>query len=572
MSCGLAARHVLLAFAALSLSAAPLADARQAPATDHPNIVFVLADDLGYGDIRAFNRNSRVATPHVDRLAREGVRFTDAHSNSAVCTPTRYGLLTGRYAWRTTLTSGVLWGEGEPLIEPGRMTLPSMLKQAGYATAGVGKWHLGLGWAAKPGTTPTTRTRNRIEWIDYTKPYTRGPTTLGFDRYFGTVASLDMPPYVYIDGDRVAALPTATLPGIPEGNPAFYRPGPASPGFRPEHVLRDFTAHAVEYIESRGKSTQPFFLYVPLAAPHTPVMPSAAFRGKTGAGVYADFVAETDAAVGEILQALDRQRLADRTLVIFTSDNGPAPLGGIGEAASRGHDAAGGWRGVKAGLYEGGHRVPFVARWPGRAPAGQQSSRPIVMTDVLATLAELTGVTLPHGAAEDGVSFAANLLQPSAATVRREGMVLHSQNGSFAIRQGPWKLILTSGSGADADRDAKTAGGWQLYNLDADPKETVNRVQESAVVERLRKLLDEYRQNGRTRAAVGPGSVEHLRVSATARPTSARRPGRSRPDHRRPSTGTSPSAPQATAATASRTYQVPVDGRKTAMSIVPLPS
>jgi arylsulfatase A len=500
-----AARHVLLTVASLWLSVAPLADTRQASTAERPNIVFILADDLGYGDIGAFNTNSRVPTPNVDRLAREGVRFTDAHSNSAVCTPTRYGLLTGRYAWRTDLGSGVLWGEGDPLIDAGRMTLPSMLKKAGYATAGIGKWHLGLGWAAKPATTRTTRTHNQIEWIDYTKPYTRGPTTLGFDQYFGIVASLDMPPYVYLEGDRVAALPTATLPGVPRGDPAFYRAGPASPGFHPEQVLSDFTSRAATYIEGRKKSTQPFFLYVALAAPHTPVMPSAAFRGKTGVGVYADFVAETDAAVGQILQALDRAQLADRTLVVFTSDNGPAPLGGIAEAASHGHDASGGWRGVKAGLYEGGHRVPFIVRWPGRAPAGERSIRPIVMTDVMATIAESTGIRLPRAGAEDSISFAANLLEPVQAIVRQEGMVLHSQNGSFAIRQGPWKLILTSGPGAAADPASKGASGgadgnWQLYNLDADPKETLNRFkEEGAIVERLRSLLDEYRRNGRSR-------------------------------------------------------------------------
>ena len=497
------ARGLIVAALATLLGIPTLAGTPQTTASARrPNIVVILADDLGYGDIAAFNPKSRVPTPHVDRLAKEGVRYTDAHTNSSVCTPTRYGLLTGRYAWRTNLTSGVLWGEGDPLIEPGRLTVPSMLKSAGYTTAGVGKWHLGLGWAAKPGSTRTTRTRNQIDWIDYSKPFTNGPLTAGFDRYFGIVASLDMPPYVYIDGDRVAAQPTTTLPGIPEGDPAFYRSGPASPGFRPENVHNDLTQQAVKYIESHAGGTQPFFLYLALAAPHTPVMPTAAFRGKTGIGTYGDFVAETDAAVGHVLAALDRAKLADDTLVLFTSDNGPAPLGGIAEALRHGHDASGGWRGTKAGLYEGGHRVPFVIRWPRHAPAGQTSSRPIVTTDLLATLADVTGAAVPAGAAEDSQSFAANLRNPSTATTRERAMVLHSQNGSFAIRDGNWKLILTPGSGAEGEppptsADRQPVHPVQLFDLRADPKETTDlALKHPELVKELQNLLEKYRAAG----------------------------------------------------------------------------
>ncbi len=480
------------------------------PATSvpgRPNIVIILADDLGYGDIGAFNPKSRVPTPHVNRLAREGVRFTDAHSNSSVCTPTRYGLLTGRYAWRTNLTRGVLWGEGDPIVEPGRLTLASMLKERGYATAVIGKWHLGLGWAAKPGATPSTRTRNEIEWIDYTKPYANGPTTLGFDRFFGITASLDMPPYVYLDGDRVAAQPTTRLPGVPEGDPAFYRPGVASPGFHPASVLRDVTTRAVDYIGAHAPDSgrRPFLLYLALAAPHTPVMPTAEFRGRTGIGVYGDFVAETDAAVGRVLEALDKAGVAHSTLVLFASDNGPAPLGGISEAASHGHDASGGWRGVKAGLYEGGHRVPFVIRWPGVAPAGRTSARLVCTTDVVATIADVAGAQLPRDAAEDSISFAANVRNPADGAERTPALILHSQNGSFAVRQGRWKLILTLGTGADNDppADPVAARGLapvQLYDLEADPKETTNLAsKEPAVVRRLEARLADYRQSGRSR-------------------------------------------------------------------------
>ena len=493
--------------AAIALLCGLLAAGQQAPSASRPNIIIILADDLGYGDIAAFNPNSRIPTPHVDRLAREGVRYTDAHTNSSVCTPTRYGLLTGRYAWRTDLKRGVLWGEGDPLIEPTRLTLASMLKGQGYATAAMGKWHLGVNWAVRPATTPTTRTRNQVGWIDYTKPYGRGPTMLGFDAFFGIAASLDMPPYVYMENDRVPVPPTTTLPGVPEGDPAFYRPGPASPGFHPQSVLGDLTSRAVAYLHARSQDAkqQPFLLYLALAAPHTPVMPTASFRGRTRIGVYGDFVAETDAAVGQVLRALDDSKLAERTIVLFTSDNGPAPLGGIGEAASYGHDASGGWRGVKAGLYEGGHRVPFVVRWPGVVRAGTTSTRVIATTDLVATVSDLVGASLARDAAEDSITFASNLRDPARSLTRERPLVMHSQNGSFAIRDGPWKLILTHGSGADDDSPADSPAARelpskQLYDLDKDPKETSNLVgAHPEVVQRLEGLLKNITESGRTR-------------------------------------------------------------------------
>lgn len=492
-------RRASVALAMLAvLGAAGAGQTKQPPAP--PNIVLILADDLGYGDVGAFNPKSRIPTPTLDRLARDGVRYVDAHSNSAVCTPTRYGLLTGRYAWRTSLESGVLWGEGEPLIEPSRVTLASMLRAQGYATAVMGKWHLGLGWATKPGATRTTRTRNEIGWIDFSKPFTGGPTALGFDTFFGIAASLDMPPYVYLENDRAAAEPTLTLPGVPPGNPAFYRPGPAAPGFQPENVLRDVTARSVAYIRERGKQKQqPFFLYVALASPHTPVMPTK-FRGRTGIGMYGDFVAETDAAVGELLRALDESGLTPSTLVFFLSDNGPAPLGGIAEAASHGHDASGGWRGVKAGLYEGGHRVPFIARWPGRIRAMTTSTRTIGTNDIIASIADVVGVKLPQDAAEDSVSFAGNLLDANRGLARGPALILHSQNGAFAVRQGPWKLILGHAAGVDNDPPAGGLPPRQLFNLQKDPKETTNvAAHYPFVVRDLEAVLKKYRDSGRSR-------------------------------------------------------------------------
>ena len=521
-----APRSVALLVAAAAVACAIIpspAVAQSAPSPRPPNIVIILADDLGYGDVGAFNPDGRVPTPNLDRLARAGVRFVDAHTNSAVCSPTRYGLLTGRYAWRTRLASGVLWGESAPLIEPGRMTIASMLRSRGYETAAIGKWHLGLEWAARAGVAPSTSTENQVEWIDYARPVTRGPLSAGFDRFFGIPASLDMPPYVYLVDDRVEGPPTSRLPGVPSGDPGFYRPGIAAPGFRVESVLRDLTTKAVSYVRGRAKDgNRPFFLYFALTAPHTPVVPGPAFAGLTGVGRYGDFVAETDAAIGEVLRALEEAGVARETLVLVLSDNGPAPAGGIAEALKHGHDASGGFRGAKADLYEGGHRVPFVARWPGVAPAGQTSRRLIGTTDILATLAEIVGVPLPAGAGEDSLSFAAALRDPEHAPARDAGFVMHSIQGAFAIRQGRHKLLLTPGSGGWSDPkpgspEEQGLPPTQLYDLEADPKETTNlAAAHPETARRLQALLETYRAAGRS--APAPPHAPPAPAARVARP------------------------------------------------------
>ena len=396
-----------------------LAAAADSAAQTRPNVVLILADDLGYGDVGAFNPAGRIPTPHLDRLAREGLRLTDAHAAAALCTPTRYGLLTGRYPWRTRLPSGVLWGNGDALIEPNRTTVASLLRDAGYHTAGIGKWHLGLRWAALPGATPDRATNNEkapLDWIDYGGRIADGPTHHGFVDYFGLTASLDMRDYVYIDGDRVPEPPTTTIAGVPSAVPAFHRPGRAGASFRPERVLGDLTSRAVQYVRDRGASQAPFFLYLALSSPHTPVLPSAAFAGRTGLGPYADFVAETDAAIGEVLQALEQSGAAKNTLVIFTSDNGPAPVAGMIESLrAQGHDSAGGWRGAKQDLYEGGHRVPTIVKWPGVVAPGTTSRAMVSLVDVLATLAEIVGRPLPEDAGEDSVSFLPVLRKPGGS-------------------------------------------------------------------------------------------------------------------------------------------------------------
>ncbi len=476
------------------------------PATgsrDRPNVVVILTDDQGYGDVGVYNPASRIPTPHIDQLAREGLRFTDAHTSSSVCTPTRYGLLTGRYSWRTRLKKGVLWGNGDSLIEPGRTTLASLLRARGYYTAAVGKWHLGMHWAARPGATADRETtQGPTDWIDYTAPATGGPLAAGFDEYFGIPASLDMRDYVYVEGERVVEAPTSTIPGIPQGVPGFHRPGAAAPSFKPEEVLGRFTQRAVDVIERRSQTGQPFFLYLPLAAPHTPMLPTGDFVGRTALGPYGDFVAQTDAAVGTVLRALARAGVADRTLVIFASDNGPAPAGGIADLLTLGHDAAGGWRGTKHTLYEGGTRVPFVVRWPGVVAPGGVTHRTIITTDVLRTLAEIVAAPLADDAGEDSVSFLPVLRQPRHDGPLHEAIVMQSDGGAFAIRQGRWKLLLAPGTGRSAETTPASAAvpSVQLYDLDADPRETTNlEARHQDVVRSLQALLDEYQRRGRSR-------------------------------------------------------------------------
>jgi arylsulfatase A len=501
-----AGASLLLAGARLSEAGAqaPPAPPGTAPLPTRPNIVVILADDLGYGDVSAYNAGSRIATPHLDRLARDGLRFTDAHSGSSVCTPTRYGLLTGRYAWRSRLKAGVLWGNGDTLIEPRRLTLASMLRARGYYTAAVGKWHLGMHWTPRAGTRVDRDTVNGpTDWIDYGATIAGGPMAAGFHEFFGIPASLDMRDYVYVENTRVVEAPTSRIAGIPAGTPGFHRPGAAGPSFRPERVLDHFVQRAVGVIARRSGTETPFFLYLPLAAPHTPMLPTGEFVGRTTLGPYGDFVAQTDAAIGTVLAALETAGVADRTLVLVASDNGPAPAGGIADLVALGHDAAGGWRGSKHTLYEAGHRVPFIVRWPGVVAPGGVTSRTITMTDVFRTIADVTGTTLAGDAGEDSVSFLPVMRDPSYDRPLHEAIVMHSDGGAFAIRQGRWKLLLTPGSGAASERRSGTAADpppVQLYDLDADPREA-NNVQavHPDVVRRLTVILEDYQRSGRSR-------------------------------------------------------------------------
>ncbi len=500
-------RHVLIpvfaAFVSLGLVAG-------AGAAERPNIVVILADDLGYGDLHCLNAEGRIATPHLDQLAAEGMRFSDAHSGSAVCTPTRYGLLTGRYAWRSRLKSGVLGGMSPPLIEEERQTIAAVLAAQGYATACVGKWHLGMAWAQKPGTPPFD---DRIEkgsdgWnADFNQAIAHGPTTVGFARYFGISASLDMVPYVFIDQDHVTGQPDTDLAfamiADEDTRGPTTRKGPGLTGFTADAVLATLTRTAASWIGEQAAAKKPFFLYLPLASPHTPVAPSAAWRGKSGITPYADFVMENDAAVGAIMAELARAGVADNTLVIFTSDNGFAPAANLPAQLAKGHNPNYRFRGGKADLFEGGHHVPFLVRWPGQVQAGSTSARLISLLDIPATCAAITGVALTDTTAEDSVSFLPGLHGDENSGARSE-LVHHSANGSFAIRAGRWKLLLAADSGGwsapkPGSPEAKDLPPVQLYDLDADLGETRNL--QAAHPEVVRMLVDRLSQlvaNGRS--------------------------------------------------------------------------
>lgn len=462
-----------------------------------PNVVIILADDLGYGDLGCYNPDSRIPTPHLDGLARQGMRFTDAHSPSAVCSPTRYGLLTGRYPFRSVLKKGVVPPWGAPIVEEGRLTLARLLGQMGYRTACVGKWHLGWDWPTTDGKTAASG-EDKLSNVDFTRPIANGPTTRGFQKYFG-VDLPNFPPYCFIDHDRTVGIPSA--PSRPE----FNRPGPMIPGWQWVDVLPEVSRRSTQFIEEFKDS--PFFLYVALTSPHYPIVPAKEFQGKSKAGDYGDFVVQTDAVVGQILAALEKHGLADNTLVIFTSDNGPevaseVVIGAYERLRRFGHSSMGVLRGVKRDLWEGGHRVPFLARWPGKIKAGSTSEATIGHTDLMATLAAIVKAELPAGAAEDSVNILPAL---QGQPVQREALVLSSGGGRLALRQGDWVLI--PGNGQDNGKASgepdwfRTQRGYtehghpyELFNLREDLQQKNNRyATEPKRVQAMQALLKRIR-------------------------------------------------------------------------------
>lgn len=448
---------------------------------DKPNIVYIICDDLGYGDVHCLAPETcKIPTPHADRLASEGMIFTDAHSGSSVCSPTRYGIMTGRYSWRTRLQKGVVTGFAPSLIAEDRQTVADFLKQQGYATAAIGKWHLDFEYLDPKTGKAYTQNEHKTPPVGARIP--DGPTNRGFDYYHGFHHARNME--AVIENDRVI-----------EHDDVI-------------NMLPRLTTKAVEYVESRAGQTQPFFLYLPLGSPHTPIVPSPEWEGKSGLGKYGDFVMQTDNVVGEVTAALKKHGLQDNTLVIFTSDNGCSKAAGIQDLAKKGHIVSAHLRGSKADIWDGGHRIPFIVRWPGKVKSGSTSDQLICLTDLFATSAEILAVDVPSATCEDSVSFLSALSgQPIVST--RAGVIHHSFTGHFAYRQDKWKLILARGSGGwtspKENEVAADALKAQLYDLSIDPGEQHNLYSaEPAVAERLLALLKKDVKNGRSTA--GPAS------------------------------------------------------------------
>lgn len=462
-----------------------------------PNVIVILADDLGLGDVSCLNPRSAWKTPSIDRLAREGRTFTDAHSASGVCTPSRYTLMTGRYSWRGKLKSSVLHGYDPALLEPDRLTVAEFLRQQGYATGMVGKWHLGLDWV---------RNGPKLDEVDFARPFGGGPLAHGFDWFFGISASLDMPPFVYLSQDRSTMVPRDRVAASPA--PKMWRAGVIGSDFRHEEVHPRFRRESLAWIESRAKARAadgtPFFLYLALASPHTPTVPSPEFVGRTRTNPYGDFVSQVDATVGDLLDTLDRLGISRDTMVVFTADNGCSPAANLAELRGFGHDPSAGFRGHKADLFEGGHRVPFFVRWPAEVPAGSTCSRLVGQLDLMATLAEVLGRRLPSDMAEDSVSFLPSLRRGDRARGGRESLVHHSNGGFFALRQGPWKLLFTPDSGGWSDpkpgsKETAALPKLQLYHMARDPAERTNRVaSEPAVVRRMTREMHRILVDGRS--------------------------------------------------------------------------
>jgi len=463
-----------------------------------PNIVFILADDMSFDSVSANNdKIGNMKTPCIDKLMTQGMSFRDAHSGSSVCTPTRYGLMTGRYAWRTRLKKQVLWEYGRPLIEKGRLTVAKLLKQHGYTTSMIGKWHLGMDWYDSDGKLANEhllisdaiwkkaggsaeRVKACEERIDWSKPITGGPTDQGFDYYFG-VDLPNFPPYTWIENDRVQ-----DAPSIPKPKDMFGNDGLMVPGWKLEDILPTLAVKSAKYIAEKSKKDKPFFLYLALTSPHSPIAPSKDFIGKSGISKYADFVIETDWVVGHIVDAIDKAGIGNDTLVIFTTDNGTAPAAKFKQLESHGVDLHNHYKGHKAQIYEGGHRLPFVVRWPGVVKPKSTCEQTVCLNDFIATVADMLGVILPDNSTEDSYSILPLLTGKVKWQPYRPMVVHHDYYGNFAIRNNRWKLV-----------EAKEKS---LFDLDADIKETTNIIEKRPrITQHLSATLKKYKESGRTR-------------------------------------------------------------------------
>lgn len=467
-------------------------------APNKPNIVYILADDLGWGSLGCYGAEL-VRTPHIDRLAQEGRRFTEAYVSASICTPSRYSLLTGRYCWRTQLKFETINQKDPLLIELKRPTIASLLKAQGYTTGIVGKWHLGFG-LTKP--------------VDYTKDLSPGPQDVGFDYFYGLSSNHGDSTGVYLDTEandrgelvaRVDGLRSANM--VPFGKSAYGSPfmGLDAPQRVDEQVMSDLTDKAVDWMEQQQKSGKPFFLYFSSVAVHGPVTPSAATRGTSKAGLYGDWIHELDRSVGRLLEELDKRHLTENTLVVFTSDNGGEDRNFAMEeraAIAMGLKMNGNWRAGKHSIYEGGMRIPFLVRWPGKVPAGTTCEEPICLVDTFATLAALTGAPMPsvQEGAEDSYNVLPALLGENHNTPLRPALIGHSGWGVFSVRQGPWKWIEGKYATAKEPKGNKAEYHPQLYNLSEDPGETRDVLAEHPdIATKLSALLEQWRQQGHSR-------------------------------------------------------------------------
>ena len=483
-----------------------------------PNILFILADDLGYGDVRCYNSESKVPTPHLDQLAEEGILFTDAHSPSTVCTPTRYSILTGRMAFRTGMR-GVFTGAGGPcMIGKDRMTIGGMLQNKGYTTSLYGKWHVGMTFFDKDGKPINKNGLEAVRRIDYSRAIPDAPIHRGFDYFFGSVCcpTTDWL-YAFIDGDRIPVPPTKIIDRSPLPKHPYSkdnRPGMIAPGYSMEEIDLQFMEKSLSFLEEHSKKRKesPFFLFHSAQAVHLPSFPADQFKGKTKAGPHGDFIFELDYIVGKLMAALDKHGFADNTLVIFSSDNGPEVPTVLSMRQDYKHDGARPWRGVKRDNWEGGHRVPFIARWPGKIKPGTRSSQTLSLTDLMATFAAITNVKLPQGAGEDSVNMLPALIGSDKGKSIRKYTLHQTISLALAIRRGPWKYLDHRGSGGN---NYDRSGRWgmkkyivpekepeapgQLYNLDTDPGETNNLYfKRSEIVKELKNKLEEFKKSGRS--------------------------------------------------------------------------
>ena len=471
-------------------------------AADKPNVVIILADDLGIGDVSAYNEKAAWKTPNIDRMASSGIRFSDAHTSAALCTPTRYGIMTGRYNWRSRLKKGGNDGWSTPLIDNERLTIADLFKENGYQTALIGKWHLGWNWQFLPGKEESYDGKVHPV-IDYRKTIQNGPREHGFTYSYGLGASLSSPPFVYVENGQPTAIPGELSVNYDEK--AFWRKGPVAPDFNHVEVLGNLTNRSVDYMAKQAGTENPFFLYIALTAPHAPIIPPTEFIGKSKVNAYGDFVLYVDHVVGQILDVIRGDPRLENTLVFFTSDNGQSPRADFDndELSLVGHSGSFIYRGKKFDIFEGGHRVPFIASWPGKIPERAFSEETICTVDFMATVADLMNVDLPEDAAEDSYSILPALLQKKYTSPLREATVMHSNDGRFAIRKGDWKLILWPGSGGWAypatEEDMKGLPRFQLYNLKVDPSETTNLItSQPEKVKELKSLLEKYVNEGRS--------------------------------------------------------------------------